>query len=59
LHSLIHNRTLLPRHHFPPFKKGESVTYVSGTICYLCVGSLIKDLNDTSGFPSTLMVSIL
>jgi len=21
-------------------KKGESVTYVSGTFCYLCVGSL-------------------
>jgi len=25
--------------HFLP-KKRESVTYVSGTICYLCVGSL-------------------
>src|SRR6202021_998377 len=25
--------------HFPPPQKGESVTYVSGTICYLCVGS--------------------
>src|SRR6266850_4912539 len=24
----------------PPKKKGESVTYVSGTICHLCVGSL-------------------
>src|SRR5450755_157188 len=27
LHSLIHYRTLLPRHHFPPpLKKGKSVT---------------------------------
>ena len=36
LQSLIHHRTLLPRHSLPP----QSVTYVSGTICYLCVGSL-------------------
>jgi len=26
--------------HFPPQEKGESVTYVSGTICYRCLGSL-------------------
>src|SRR5215467_4907044 len=35
--SFIHDRTLLPRHPLP-LKKGESVTYVSGTNCYLCVG---------------------
>src|SRR5215469_11607283 len=39
LKSLIHHRTLLPRHHSLP-ERGKSVTYVSGTICYLCVGSL-------------------
>src|SRR5260370_1938711 len=27
----------------PPKKKGKSVTYVSGTISYLCVGSLTQD----------------
>ena len=26
----------------PSQKKGESVTYVSGTICYLCVESLMQ-----------------
>src|SRR5581483_1070096 len=26
-----------------PLKRGQSVTYVSGTICYLCLGSLIHD----------------
>src|SRR5439155_26733185 len=30
----------------PSPKKGKSVTYVSGTICYLCVGSLTKHLAD-------------
>jgi len=30
--------------HFLP-KKRKSVTYVSGTICYLCVGSLILPLS--------------
>src|SRR6266581_2699439 len=39
LQSFIHYRTLLPRHSLLP-KKGKSVTYVSGTICYLCLGSL-------------------
>src|ERR1700683_1113853 len=29
----------------PPLKKGKSVTYVSGTNCYLCVGSL-NSVND-------------
>src|SRR6266705_3121956 len=43
LQSFIHYRTLLPRHSLLP-KKGKSVTYVSGTICYLCLGSL-KGLN--------------
>src|SRR6266403_1014946 len=40
LQTLIHYRTLLPRHHSLP-KRGKSVTYVSGTICHLCVGSLM------------------
>src|SRR5579864_1264759 len=35
----IHHRTLVPRHHFLP-KKGESVTYVSGTTCHLYLGPL-------------------
>src|ERR1700722_7908097 len=39
LNSFIHDRTLLPRHPLSSQQKGESVTYVSGTICYLCVGS--------------------
>jgi hypothetical protein len=39
LQSLMHYRTLLPRHHSLP-KRGKSVTYVSGTICYLCLRSL-------------------
>jgi hypothetical protein len=33
-----------PRHHFLP-KKGESVTYVSDTIRYLCLESLTYFLN--------------
>src|SRR3984957_17757495 len=41
LNSFIHDRTLLPRHPLSSQQKGESVTYVSGTICYLCVGSFI------------------
>ena len=36
---LYRQTPLLPRHRFLP-KRGKSVTYVSGTICYLCVGSL-------------------
>ena len=43
LKPFVHHRTLLPRHHFLP-KKGKSVTHVSGTICYLCLGSLIIEL---------------
>src|ERR1700731_2722369 len=35
--------------HFPPPQKGESVTYVSGTICYLCVGSFIQILAKSPG----------
>src|SRR5690348_6937813 len=42
LNSFIHYRTLLPRHPLSSPKKGESVTYVSGTICHLCVGSVIS-----------------
>src|SRR5260370_15775889 len=45
LQSLVHHRTLLPPHHSLP-KRGKSVTYVSGTICHLCVGSL-KDAPST------------
>jgi ribonuclease BN (tRNA processing enzyme) len=45
LKSFVHHRTLLPRHpHFPP-KKEKSVTHVSGTICYLCFGSLTTGWN--------------
>src|SRR4029077_2223881 len=37
--TLVHCRTLLPRHpHLP--RKGNGVTHVSGTICYLCLGPL-------------------
>src|SRR5262249_9031645 len=37
--ALVHYRTLLPRHpHLP--QKGNGVTHVSGTICYLCLGPL-------------------
>src|SRR5260370_9767597 len=43
LKSFIHDRTLLPRHYLLP-KRGKSVTYVSGTICHLCLGSLIQTL---------------
>src|SRR5215469_14764226 len=41
LKPFVHYRTLLPRHrfHFLP-SGGGSVTYVSGTKCYPCVGSL-------------------
>src|SRR6202158_5736076 len=39
LQSFIHYRTLLPRHNSLPLR-GESVTYVSGTMCYLCLRSL-------------------
>src|SRR2546430_6973889 len=39
LQSFIHYRTLLPRHHSLPFT-GKSVTYVSGTMCYLCLRPL-------------------
>src|ERR1700683_3375216 len=39
LQSFIHCRTLLPRHHSLPFT-GKSVTYVSGTMCYLCLRPL-------------------
>src|SRR5215469_9504005 len=34
----VHHRTLLPRHPLLPEKKGKSVTHVSGTKCYPCVG---------------------
>jgi hypothetical protein len=45
LQSLIHYRTLLPRHHFLP-EKGKSVIYVSGTICHPCVGSLMHNVQE-------------
>ena len=32
---------------FPPFE-GKSVTYVSSTFCYLCLGSLINNLQATA-----------
>src|SRR6266516_2830 len=51
LQSFIHYRTLLPRHSLLP-KKGKSVTYVSGTICYLCLGSL-KPLPHSLTSPAT------
>src|ERR1700678_4342474 len=41
LQSLIHHRTLLPRHRSLPLR-GESVTYVSGTMCYLCLRPLTQ-----------------
>ena len=47
---LVHNRTFLPWHPLPPLK-GKSVTHVSGTFCYLCVGPLINNLA-TSPRPS-------
>jgi hypothetical protein len=35
--ALVHDRTLLPRHDTSRPKEGaESVTHVSGTLCYLC-----------------------
>src|SRR5260370_8758768 len=54
LKSFIHDRTLLPRHSLLP-KRGKSVTYVSGTICHLCLGSLTSAvflLSSDSGNPS-------
>ena len=39
LKSFIHHQTLPPRPPLPP-KKEKSVTHVSGTICYICLGSL-------------------
>src|ERR1700731_3281408 len=59
LQSLIHYRTLLPRHRSLPLR-GESVTHVSGTMCYLCLRSLtpldstIYAAFSTSGFASFL-----
>src|SRR5260370_28546709 len=53
LQTFIHHRTLLPRHHFLPQKKGKSVTYVSGTICHLCLRSLI-----TSKYASILTLPL-
>ena len=32
-----------------PFRR-KSVTHVSGTFCYLCLGSLIKNLNSILSF---------
>src|SRR5258707_9788152 len=61
LQSLVHHRTLLPRHHSLP-KKGKSVTNVSSTICHLCVGSLTQDhLSKTrrgSAFPRMTCVPL-
>src|SRR5207302_8788562 len=42
LQSFIHYRTLLPRHHSLPFA-GKSVTYVSGTMCCLCLRPLKRN----------------
>src|SRR4029077_14945409 len=39
LQTFVHHRTLLPGHHSLP-KRGESVTHVSGTFCYLCLRPL-------------------
>jgi hypothetical protein len=30
--------------HFPPSKRGKSVTYVSGMTCHLCVGLVTNNL---------------
>jgi hypothetical protein len=49
LRPLIHGRTLLPLHHSLP-ERGKSVTYASGTIGHLCVGSLIFKFNQQT-FP--------
>src|SRR5579872_3935374 len=39
-HSLIHYRTFPPWHVLhPASEKAECVTHVSGTFCYLCVGT--------------------
>src|SRR6516225_10108203 len=34
-----------------PSPEGESVTYVSGTMCYLCLGPLTVDAVGFTGFP--------
>jgi len=39
LQPFVHHGTLLPAHHSLP-KRGESVTHVSGTFCYLCLRPL-------------------
>ena len=46
LKPFVHHRTLLPRH-LTSSQKGKSVTHVSGTICYLCLGRSYKscDIN--------------
>jgi hypothetical protein len=35
-HTFVHDVTLLPRH-APSSRRGKSVTYVSGILCYLCL----------------------
>ena len=43
-YAFVHNRTFPPWHFTRPPYRGKSVTHVSGTICYLCLGSLSQAL---------------
>jgi hypothetical protein len=46
--AFVHDRTLLPRHHFLP-KKGRTfnLQYASGTICHACVRPLSSMVKGT------------
>jgi hypothetical protein len=51
--SFVHHRTFLPWHpHVPPPCRGKSVTHVSGTFCYLCLGS-VTSKNQSNLSPGT------
>ncbi len=44
LQSFIRDRNTPSKASTSPLKRGKSVTYVSGTICHLCVGSVTNNL---------------
>src|SRR5713101_3640345 len=44
LQSFIRVRNTPSKASTSPLKRGKSVTYVSGTICHLCVGSVTNNL---------------